>query len=121
MSLAEIEAIGLFRVSTTTFWPKDDGVYEGVLLSSLLKHVGLADVKELTIWAVDGFSQNIPREDWIMWPILLATRRDGKAMTRRQKGPTRIIYPRDLAPILKDDRYHLRWVWMINEIEKTKN
>lgn len=117
LSLAELEALGLKRLRTTTFWPGDDGVYEGVLLRDALQAAGMGDVAAIRVIALDGFSQVLPRADWMRWPVLLATRRDGQAMTVRNKGPLRIIYPRDMSPALQDPSYRLRWVWLIRSIE----
>ncbi|HXH02674.1 MAG TPA: molybdopterin-dependent oxidoreductase [Candidatus Competibacteraceae bacterium] len=116
-SLPQIEALGLYRVTTSTFWPEDNGTYEGVLLAALLADAGLADGPAVRIAALDDFSQIIPREDWQRWPLLLATRRDGQPMSIRNKGPLRLIYPRDADSRLSDPAYRLRWVWMVNAIE----
>ncbi|ANQ84858.1 hypothetical protein dqs_1820 [Azoarcus olearius] len=117
LSLADIEALGLHEVRTATFWPADDGVYQGVLLRDVLKAAGLGDALAVRVAALDGFSQLLPRADWMRWPVLLATRRDGKPMSVRNKGPFRIIYPRDMSPALDDPIYRLRWVWLIRSIE----
>lgn len=116
-SLAQLEALGTHRVRTRTFWPDDDGSYEGVLLSSLLKQAGIEGAAAIRIRARDGFSQVMPRQDWEKWPILLATRRDGQPIPTRNKGPLRIIYPRDMSPELADTLYRLRWVWLVDRIE----
>lgn len=116
-TFSEIESLGLHRVTTSTFWPADDGTYEGVLLSELLAKFGLDEARAIRISAADGFSQIMPREDWTRWPILLATRKDGRLMSRRNKGPFRIIYPRDSDPALADLSFRLRWVWLVKRIE----
>jgi len=116
-AFGDIEALGLHRVTTSTFWPADDGTYEGVLLSELLAAFGLEDARAIRISAADGFSQIMPREDWARWPVMLATRKNGKLMSRRNKGPFRIIYPRDSDPTLEDLSYRLRWVWLVKRIE----
>ncbi len=117
LTLAGLEALGVHRVAATTFWPDDDGVYEGPLLSDVLRHAGLDDAPAIRVSAVDGFSQVIPREDWTRWPVMLATRRDGRVQSVRQKGPVRIIYPRDMDRALSDTVYRLRWVWLVQAIE----
>lgn len=117
LSLAELEALGMYRVQTATFWPADDGVYEGPLLRDVLRAASLDGVKAIRVTGLDGFSQRVPREDWQRWPLMLATRRDGEPMSRRSKGPFRIIYPRDMHADLKDPSYRLRWVWLIERIE----
>lgn len=116
-SLAQLEALGLYRVSTSTFWPGDEGVFEGPLLADVLKAAGLADVAEIRVSALDGFTQIVPHEDWARWPVMLATRKQGQPMTTRNKGPIRIVYPRDMDPQLADARYRLRWVWLLKRIE----
>lgn len=116
-SIADLEALGTWRVTTATFWPDDDGTYEGPLLRDVLKSAGIEDAGSLRVRARDGFSQILPRTDWEKWPVILATRRDGKPMSPRDKGPLRIIYPRDMAPELADTIYRLRWVWLVESIE----
>lgn len=116
-SIAELENLGTHRLTTKTFWPADDGTYEGVLLSTILKQAGIENTEAIRVRARDGFSQVIPRQDWEKWPILLATRRAGNVIPTRDKGPLRIIYPRDMAPELADTLYRLRWVWLVDLIE----
>jgi len=117
MSLADLEGLGMHEVRTKTFWPEDDGNYAGPLLRDVLQRAGLDKADEIRVRAKDGFSQVIPRQDWERWPILLATRRDGQLMKPRNKGPLRIIYPRDMSPELAESVYRLRWVWLVEHIE----
>lgn len=117
LSVDDLERLPLYRVRTSTFWPDDDGTYEGPLLRDVVALVGLDQASHLRVRAVDGFSQRLPREDWTRWPVLLATRRDSRPMGTREKGPLRVIYPRDMDPQLHDATYRLRWVWLVNRIE----
>lgn len=116
LSLADLEGLPMYRVKTSTFWPNDDGVYEGPLLKDVLARAGLARVAAIRVVALDGFSQIIPAEDWQRWPLLLATRRNGQPLNTLAKGPVRLIYPRDMAPALADPKYRLRWVWLVTAI-----
>jgi len=117
LNVAELEHGMLYQVRTRSFWPADDGVYQGPLLADVLARYGMDKVKAIRVFGGDGFSQLIPREDWQRWPVVLATRRDGHALSRREKGPVRIIYPRDMDRALEDTLYRLRWVWLIERIE----
>ena len=117
MSLQQLEALGVQRVSTHTFWPDDDGSYEGVLLADVLRAAGLEHAPFVRVAALDGFSQKIPRVDWEKWPVLLATRKAGAAISTRNKGPLRIIYPRDMSDELSNGIYRLRWVWLVTRID----
>ena len=116
-TLAQLEALGVHEVTTSTFWPDDNGTYQGPLLADVLRDAGLAGAPLVRVVALDGFSQRIPHEDWSRWPMVLATRRNGQAMGTRSKGPLRIVYPRDMDPSLEQGIYRLRWVWMVSRID----
>lgn len=115
-TLAQIEAVGLHRVTTSTYWPSDDGTYEGPLLRDVLAAAGIASAAQVRVTAIDGFTQAIPREDWTRWPVMVATRKNGAPLNVRDKGPLRIVYPRDMDPVLHESQYRLRWAWMVKGI-----
>lgn len=115
-SLAKIESLGLKRLHTTTFWEEDDGVYEGVLLIDLLSHAGMEECTSMVITALDGYEVRIPCADLSKWPVMLATRREGKTMSIRKKGPTRIIYPKDIGGDIALSDMRSRWIWAIKTI-----
>ena len=119
-SLNQLEQLGLKRLSTSTFWPSDDGIYEGILLSDLLKNCDLDDVESLRLTAYDGYTLAMPRSLWEDWPVLLATRRDGETMELKEKGPTRIIFPRDMDKSLKSETARSFWIWSLKTIEEEK-
>lgn len=115
-----LESIGLKRLKTSTFWAEDDGVYEGILLVDLLKHAKIEKSVSIKIVAIDEYMTEIPREDWETWPVLLATRRNGKALKVRTKGPTRIIYPKDIGGPISKNEMRSRWIWTIKTIIPNK-
>lgn len=115
-TLAEIEKLGMMQVTTRTLWPEEAGTYSGVLLRDLLMDAGLDMVEDIELYAMDGYMSAIPREDWLRWPVLLATRKDGKVIGVRDKGPLRIIYPVELDPELADQAFRTRWVWSVTAI-----
>lgn len=113
--LATIEALGLYRLTTTG--PFEDGspTFEGVLLADLLAKVGMTEADGVELAASDGYSFVIPREDWTTYPLLLATRQDGQPLEER--GPLRIIYPVSSHPELADESYNPRWVWALTSMK----
>ncbi len=115
-TLADIESLGLKRLRTTTFWTEDDGTYEGVLFSDLLPHAGIENCTSIVITALDDYQVSIPCEDFEKWQVLLATRRDGKTMSVRKKGPTRVIYPKDIGGDIALSDMRSRWIWAIKTI-----
>lgn len=116
VSIADIEALPMVRVVTQTPWEEGVFQFEGVLLSDFLEWTGAADAASITVRGQDGYSAEIPRSDWTKWPLILATRQDGKPLEVRSRGPARIIYPIDQFPDLDADEYAHRAVWLIVEI-----
>lgn len=117
LTVPELEALGLYRVTTRSPWEKGELTFEGVLFSDVAEYLGFADAKAIRVRALDGYVQDIPREDWIARPLLLATRQDGQPLVRRTQGPTRLVYPlgeyQDYQPLVQD----ARWVWLITTLE----
>jgi hypothetical protein len=113
---AQLEAIGLKKMNTTTYWPEDSGEFDGVLLKDLLRDAGIEDAVEVRITALDNYMTLIPRRDWRNWDVMLATRYEQKKMSIRNKGPLRIIYPKDRGGKIADSDMRLRWIWAIQTI-----
>ncbi len=113
----QIEAIGLKRLNTTTFWPKDYGEFNGVLLRDLLTEAGIENAPEIKVTALDDYITLIPRKDWRKWDVILATRHEKKTMSIREKGPLRIIYPMAIGGEIADSDMRIRWIWAIKSIE----
>lgn len=118
---SELEALGSYRVRTRSFWPSDEGDYEGPLLADVLAMTGLQHAASIRLIGRDDFETVIPRADWLSWRLMLATRRDNAVLDLASKGPVRIIYPRDLDRTLLDPVYRLRWIWMVERIEEGPN
>lgn len=117
VSVAELEAIGLKRITTGSPWEKGRLVFEGILFRDFLKKVGLDDAEAVLVRAKDNYTQTIPREDWTNGPLLLATRQDGKPLTLRMQGPVRLVYPLFDHPAYDTEVHKSRWIWAITSIE----
>ena len=117
VTVRELEALGLYRVTTTSPWEKGDLVFEGVLFSSVVEYIGFGDAGSIRLRALDSYTQVIPREDWIDRPLILATRQNGELLTRRTQGPTRIVYPLSQYPNYNAAVHDGRWVWLIERME----
>jgi hypothetical protein len=113
---AQLEAIGLKKMSTTTYWPEDSGEFDGVLLQDLLRDAGIEDAVEVKITALDNYIAFIPQQDWRKWDVMLATRYEQKMMSIRNKGPLRIIYPKDRGGAVAESEMRLLWIWAVQSI-----
>ncbi|MER9998576.1 molybdopterin-dependent oxidoreductase [Mesorhizobium sp. M0051] len=117
ITLRQLEKLGLYRITTPSPFESGQLTFEGVLFSDVLKLIGLEGKDSVVLRAVDDYVQIIPREDWTDGPLLLATRQDGKLLTRRTQGPTRLVYPLNDYPSFDTPIRKPRWVWLIKAIE----
>lgn len=95
-----------------------DGVnhFEGFLMRDLLEALG-ANGKEIVAVALNDYIVNIPMEDFHDYDVIIAHTQDGDTLTRRDKGPLWIVYPRDDHAALDDIRYDYRWVWQLQHLK----
>jgi hypothetical protein len=115
--LATLESLGLIRFTTMTSWTTEPATFEGVLLSALLDVVGTdAAATSLNLIALNDFESPAPIDDSRKWPVMLALKRDGEYMSRRDRGPIWIIYPQHVYPELGQREYFSRWVWQLKAI-----
>jgi len=89
-------------------------LFEGVLLSAVLKRIG-AQGKMMRASALNDYEITIPLADLKFEPLLAMTV-DGKMLTIRDKGPLWIVYPRDAHEVLHDVQYYARSVWQLNKL-----
>lgn len=114
---AELEAMGASRMVTITPWREQPTTFDGVLLSDLLTENGLGDVEAIRVIAENDYAVVIPREVWTSWPVLVATRVNGKAHSRRERGPIQFILPMSDSASVGEGEYVNHWVWMAARIE----
>jgi hypothetical protein len=114
--LAMLEALPGRTTETETPWTKGKVKFEGPLGSALLDQIG-ASGTTLKIVALNDYAVEVPVEDFRKWPVILATRKDGKAMPVRDKGPIFVIYPFDLDRSLYNEKIFSRSAWQVKSIE----
>jgi len=113
---AGLEALGLHELRTSTSWTDGVSRFEGPLLRDVLDRVGAGGTK-LVARAINDYSVVIPIEDCRKYAVLLALKRDGRDLERRDKGPIWIVYPRDAHPELRSERINARWIWQLDRLE----
>jgi len=113
---AALEALGMHELTTSTAWTDGVSSFEGPLLRDVLTRVG-ASGGELIARAINDYSVTIPAEDCRRYPVLLALKRDGQDLRRRDKGPVWVVYPRDQYPELRTERVNARWIWQLDRLE----
>jgi len=111
-----LTSLGMETLKTTT--PFEEGVqtFEGPRVDALLKSVG-ATGELLVATALDGYTVEIPMQDVVDYPVLLAMVWNGETMGVRNKGPLWIIYPIDQYHELARERFSARSIWQLNRID----
>jgi hypothetical protein len=114
--LAMLEALPGRTTETETPWTRGTVKFEGPLGAALLDQIG-ATGTTLKIVALNDYAVEVPVEDFRKWPVIFATRKDGKHMPVRDKGPIFVIYPFDLDRSLYNEKIFSRSAWQVKSIE----
>ncbi|PTW55064.1 hypothetical protein C8N35_113105 [Breoghania corrubedonensis] len=105
------------RIATVqTPWTQGIVTFEGPLLRSVLDRVG-ASGSTLVIRALNDYSAEVPLSDAYELDTILALKKNDQYMSIRDKGPIFLIYPFDKNPDVYNEKYFVRSVWQIREIE----
>lgn len=116
LDLATLDRLG--TVEYTVFDRQAEGrnvTFSGPLLRTVLAVAG-AEGRTLHTVALNDYAVDIPARDATTFPVLLATRADGKRMSVQHYGPTRVIYPTKGFQLDKTV-YDPRWIWQLTAID----
>ncbi len=118
LDMETLEKFGLVQYDLNDPWLKRTVTYTGVLMSDFLKIVQVApEAESVHFRALDDYQVDITLREIQKWPILLATRADGKYMPVAENGPTRIIFPFDQFPEIDQTIYRDLMIWQIATME----
>lgn len=115
-TLPQLKALGVEHLSTSTAWTNGISEFEGVLARRVLAEIGPISSSYVTALALNDYRADIPLSDFQDYDVLFAWSMDDHILTRRDKGPLWIVYPRDSVPQLSEERYEHRWVWQLNRL-----
>lgn len=116
LDAAMLEALPRERLTTHTSVTDGPQRFEGFLARDLLEALQ-AEGETVTALALNDYLAEIPITDFERYDVLLADTMNGERLTRRDKGPLWIVYPRDDHDELQDIRYDYRWVWQLHRLE----
>ena len=118
LTSAQIAALPQHRIATATPWTDGVKQFQGPLVAEVLKAAGIELSTKMIVQAqaLNGYVIDIPAADFLRWPVIVAFAMDGKALSRRDKGPLWIVYPRDSSQELQDAKYDHRWAWQLKQI-----
>lgn len=113
--LAMLDALPQRTTTTATPWYEGEQSFSGPVLLDLLNAVGAKGIS-VTVTALNDYSAEIPMEDLVAAPVILASRLNGETLSVRDKGPLFVIYPFDLDPDLYNEVSFGRSVWQVKSI-----
>lgn len=114
--LEMLEALPQHTIKTETPWYEGETTFTGPLLASVFDAVdGHGDM--IRVRALNDYSAEISVTEIRNYPVILATRVDGKRFSVRDKGPLFVIYPFTEFPELYNEVSFNKSVWQVARIE----
>ncbi|NQZ31103.1 MAG: hypothetical protein HRU06_07490 [Oceanospirillaceae bacterium] len=102
-------------VKTSTLWTDGESTFTGPLIKDVLNSAGnTADF--ISAIAINEYSIEIPVSDINKYSVIFALKKDGNALSIREKGPIWVIYPWSEHDELKQDKYYSRSIWQLKKI-----
>ncbi|QIL78514.1 molybdopterin-dependent oxidoreductase [Diaphorobacter sp. HDW4A] len=118
VSARQLASLPQQSVRTVTAWTDGVKTFTGPLMTDVFKAVGISlrSGSIVQAKALNGYVITIPSEDFVRWPVIVAWSMDGSVLTRRDKGPLWIVYPRSSDSTLRDAKYDHRWAWQLRQL-----
>lgn len=113
--LAMLEGMSPVTFETTTTWTDGPQSFTGVPLARLMEAVGAKGTR-IQAAAVNDYSVEIPRGDWVEGGPIVAYLNNGAPMSIRDKGPLWIVYPYDANPDYQSEVIYSRSIWQLDRI-----
>lgn len=113
-----LERLGLVRYTATDHDGLGrDAEFQGVLLRTVLQVAGVADDGgDIETIALNDYRIDLPISDAFDFPVMLATRTDGRRMSVDDYGPVRIVYPNRSYTFPRAENGPL-WTWQLEELQ----
>ncbi|MBD3788101.1 MAG: molybdopterin-dependent oxidoreductase [Sphingomonadales bacterium] len=112
---ALLDALPAGAFTTSTIWTEGRQHFEGVYLHDLLTRLGVSS-GTLRLTASNDYAITIPVAEIRAGEALLAFRRNGAAMTLRDKGPLWLVYPYDSSDNFRNEVIYSRSIWQLDRI-----
>lgn len=116
-----LEKMGTYKITTKTPWRESPAEFVGVRLVDVLTAHNIDSAASIKVTAENGYAVEIPSSVWKEHSPLIATRVDGKAHSRRNRGPLQIVFPMDEDVSTAESTFEDNWVWMAARIEPLQN
>lgn len=108
----ELDKLPRGEFTTSTQWTQGKTTFRGVMGQALMRSLGATGTM-VEAHALDGYSIDIPLEDFETTPLLIADQMDGKPLPD-DKAPFWIVYPYDSG--YDAQQYVDRSVWALDKL-----
>ncbi len=115
--LEMLDRLELGVIKTANPWIAGTNEYSGPKFSALLRAVGASGTNPVVVTALNDYVGKVPVDDIVNLHLILATRKNGKPLKIREKGPLFVVYPFSERQDIYDEVHFCRSVWQIKSIE----
>lgn len=113
--LRMLESLPQASIRTTTVWTDGVQLFEGVLLSEVLRAVG-ARGETVLAFALNDYVVPYRITELLQYRVVAAFKLNGKYLRIRDKGPIWVAYPRDEHPELQNAAADHKWIWQLERL-----
>jgi hypothetical protein len=113
--MAMLEQLPQYSFTTSTPWFPEPHKFSGPLMRDILTKVG-AQGETLTATALNDYKVRIPMDNSTRFNLIVATHKDDKRMSVREKGPLFVLYPFDSESETQSQVYYDQSIWQLKAI-----
>lgn len=114
--LERLDTLPQNSFTTTTIWTEGEAEFSGPTLKSILAEVG-AEGKPVKAFALNEYNVELELGTIEADVPIIATRADGKPLSRRDKGPLWIVFPYDSSEKYKNEVIYMESVWHLYKLQ----
>lgn len=113
----ELESFPQSSFSTSSPYFDGEVGFSGPTLERVLEAFGVNGQAQITLTALNNYKVTGSLEELLSLDAIIATRRESKTMSVRDRGPFWVILPLSERPELNNEDFHRYMVWQLSGIE----
>lgn len=117
-SLADLQAFDQITMRTSNEFVDGIATFTGPLAMAVLEDAGLPGDGMVRMTAANDYLIEVDTREFRHYGVILALTQDGKALSRRDKGPIWMMYPTSQFDELKEPVYNSRLIWQLVRIDQ---
>lgn len=117
-SLEDLQAFAQATMRTSNEFVDGQVAFTGPLAQAVLEDAGVPMDAVVLLTAANDYQVEVDTKEFEHYGVILALTQDGKALSRRDKGPIWVMYPMSEFAELQDPVYNNRLVWQLVRIDE---